>query len=245
MSRQVAALADNRLKRPLAECLAEVPAEWQPVLAAWRESAAGRGLIHWVDARQSAGATIYPVQPLRALVLTPLFAVRVVILGQDPYHRSGQAEGLAFSVPEGCARPPSLRNMDIELERDEAIVSTHSTSLVPWAEKGVLLLNTTLTVEEGAPASHAKKGWEALSDALIQAVAASARPKVFLLWGAHAQAKAALVAAAPGGPRLVLQANHPSPLSARRPPQPFIGCGHFGLARRFLADHGEALDWRR
>ena len=100
-------------------------------------------------------------------------------------------------------------------------------------------------MEDGAPASHAKKGWELLTDALIQAAAATPSPKVFLLWGAHAQAKSPLIQAVPGGPRLVLQANHPSPLSARRPPVPFIGCGHFGQARRFLGENGVTWDWRR
>ena len=114
MTRVAASPADNRLRRPLAECLDDVPADWAPVLCAWRLSPAGRGLMDFVEARRNAGATIYPAQPLRALALTPLAAVRVVILGQDPYHGAGQAEGLAFSVPAGCPKPPSLRNMDVE-----------------------------------------------------------------------------------------------------------------------------------
>ena len=140
-------------------------------------SAAGRGLIDFVEQRRGAGATVYPAQPLRALALTPLAAVRVVILGQDPYHGPGQAEGLAFSVPAGCPKPPSLRNMDVELKGMRELVSAHSCSLLPWAERGALLLNTTLTVEDGAPASHAKKGWEALTDALILAIAATPAPR--------------------------------------------------------------------
>jgi uracil-DNA glycosylase len=239
------ALPDNRLQRPLADCLDQVPASWAAPVEAWRRSPPGQGLQDFLARRQAAGAVIYPAEPLRALALTPLDAVHVVILGQDPYHGPGQAEGLAFSVPEGCRRPPSLRNIDIELERDLGIVSTHSNSLVPWAERGVLLLNTTLTVEDGAPASHARRGWEALTDGLIAAVAAAPQPKVFLLWGGHAQAKVALIDATVGGPRLVLQANHPSPLSARRPPVPFIGCGHFGQAQRWLAGRCVALQWQR
>lgn len=219
---------------------------WAPVVQAWQASAAGQRLLAFLAQRRQAGALVYPPEPLRALALTPLAAVRVVILGQDPYHGPGQAHGLAFSVPAGCPKPPSLRNIDAEIQRDTGIVSTHSGDLSAWASQGVLLLNTVLTVEDGQPASHARRGWEALTDALIQAVAAQPQPLAFLLWGAHAQAKAALVELAqPPGPRLVLQANHPSPLSARRGPIPFLGCGHFGLANRHLMDHGQApIDWR-
>ncbi len=239
------AAAPNALTRPLGEALdaTALSPGWQAVVAAWRHSGAGRSLVEFVERRQREGATVFPAEPLRALSLTPLDAVRVVILGQDPYHGAGQAEGLAFSVPAGQKLPPSLRNIDKELQRDLGQPPARSGHLIAWTRQGVLLLNTSLTVEEGAAGSHAKKGWEALTDGLIAATAAHAAPKVYLLWGAHAQAKAPLIEAA-GPQHLVLQANHPSPLSATRPPQPFIGCGHFGAAQAWLAARGVSLDWR-
>jgi uracil-DNA glycosylase len=235
--------APNRLREPLQEQLGQVPASWQPVLRAWRESSAGVGLLAHVEARQAAGATIYPHRVFRALELTPLDAVRVVVLGQDPYHGPGQAEGLAFSVPRGQKLPPSLRNIFKEQQRDLGLPMPGTGHLGGWAAQGVLLLNTALTVEDGQPASHAKRGWEALTDRLIDAVAREPRPKVFLLWGAHAQAKHDRIAAA-SPLHLILQSNHPSPLSALRPPAPFIGNGHFSAANRFLADLAQApIDW--
>ncbi len=210
--------------------------DWQPVVDAWAASRVGQRLQAFLAERRAAGAVIYPPEPLRALSLTPLASTRVVILGQDPYHGPGQAEGLAFSVPPGVPLPPSLRNIFKELARDGQPIP-HSGSLVPWAEAGTLLLNTVLSVEDGQPASHAGQGWEALTDALIRAAAQDAAPKVFMLWGKHAQAKASLIAAA-GQDHLVLTANHPSPLSATRPPQPFIGCGHFSTARAWLEQRG-------
>ena len=185
---------------------------------------------------------MYPPRPFRALELTPLSDVRVVILGQDPYHGIGQAHGLAFSVNDGVKPPPSLRNIFKELRRDLGAPPPMSGSLEPWARQGVLLLNTVLTVEEGAPASHAKRGWEELTDSLISTVARDAAPKVFMLWGAHAQAKRGLIEAA--GAHLVLTANHPSPLSAARRPAPFMGCGHFSAANAWLRQRGlSAIDW--
>ena len=234
---------DNQLAEPLERLLQADFGEWQPLLQAWRDSAAGRALIGAVDARVAAGATVYPAQVFRALQLTPRSLTRVVILGQDPYHGAGQAEGLAFSVPEGQRHPPSLRNIFKELQRGLGLPAPHSGSLVRWAEQGVMLLNTSLTVEDGLAASHSRFGWHVLTDAICAALAQDAAPKVFLLWGAHAQAKASLIAV--GGPQnLVLQANHPSPLSATRPPAPFIGCGHFERANQFLAAAGRgAVDW--
>jgi uracil-DNA glycosylase len=172
---------------------------------------------------------------LRALALTPLDEVRVVILGQDPYHGAGQAEGLAFSVAPGEKIPPSLRNIFKELQRDLGLPPAASGSLVRWSQQGVLLLNTSLTVEEGLPASHAHQGWEALTDAILQTVSQAERPLVFMLWGAHAQGKRALIESSPHrAQHLVQVANHPSPLSASRPPAPFLGCGHFSKANQFL-----------
>jgi uracil-DNA glycosylase len=201
----------------------------------------GQALLVFLKQRLQAGAQIYPPEPLRALCLSPLSDVKVVILGQDPYHGMGQAEGLAFSVPSGVAAPPSLRNIFKELQRDIGQVPPFEASLSPWATKGVLLLNTCLTVEDGLPASHAKQGWEALTDEIIKAVACSETPTVFMLWGAHAQAKQDLLVT---GRHLVLTANHPSPLSARRPPRPFVGCGHFSAANAWLEQHGRgAVLW--
>jgi uracil-DNA glycosylase len=231
----------DRLQAWQPECW-PVAADWQPWVDGFWSGAAGLRLAGFVQQRLAAGAVVYPPQPLRALALTPLAQVKVVILGQDPYHRSGQAEGLAFSVPDGQKLPPSLRNIFKELQRDLGLPVPVSGSLVRWAEQGVLLLNTCLTVEEGAPASHASQGWEVLTDALIQAVAQAGRPVVFMLWGAHAQAKRQLIeACAPKGLQQLLWANHPSPLSARRPPVPFLGCGHFGQVQRFLECNGLPL----
>jgi uracil-DNA glycosylase len=213
--------------------------DWQPLLAPFWASATGAQLGQFVQQRLAAGAQIYPPQPLRALELTALCEVRVVILGQDPYHSAGQAQGLAFSVAQGVKTPPSLRNIFKELQRDLGLPIPSHGSLQAWAGQGVLLLNTTLTVEDGQPASHAKRGWEVLTDDIIQACAQKSSPVVFMLWGAHAQAKQALIAAHNLDARhAVLLANHPSPLSALRPPLPFIGCGHFGAARKWLAQGG-------
>ena len=237
---------DNRLVEPIGRQVAAFQGEWAPLLQAWAASDAGRRLIAHVDARLAAGAVIFPAQVFRALALTPLSSVRVLILGQDPYHGPGQAEGLAFSVPAGQRLPPSLRNIVKELQRDLGVPVPSSGSLIAWARQGVLLLNTALTVEEARPASHAKLGWQVLTDGIVSAVAVHPRPKVFMFWGAHAQAKAPLVGAT-GGRHRVLQCNHPSPLSAARPPVPFVGCGHFGLARDFLlaSEPGvPAPDWR-
>ncbi len=239
-----AAAAPNQLIEPLADVLARAPADWAPLVRAWQASADGRALLAHVAQRQAAGAVIYPAQVLRALELTPRSAVRVLVLGQDPYHGAGQAEGLAFSVPPRVKPPPSLRNVLDEISRSLGVPHPPNGHLGGWARQGVLLLNTTLTVEDGLPASHARQGWESFTDALITATAADPGAKAYLLWGAHAQAKAPLIEAAGGGRHLVLQANHPSPLSARRPPAPFIGCGHFAQLRDFLASQGgPAIDW--
>ena len=218
-----------------------VAPDWRPVVDDFLASTAGQKLASFVRERLVAGAIIYPPLPLRALELTPLHGARAVILGQDPYHGPGQAEGLAFSVARGVKQPPSLRNIFKEMRwGPEDPLPAHG-SLVEWAQHGVLLLNSSLTVEDGQPASHAKRGWEVLTDALIESVAATASPCVYMLWGAHAKAKAGLIeetAARNGREVLVLQANHPSPLSANRPPVPFTGCGHFAQAREWLAARG-------
>lgn len=213
---------------------------WQPLVHEFFAGPRGQALQGFLQDRLSAGAVIFPPQPLRALELTPPDEVRVVILGQDPYHGRGQAEGLAFSVAPGVRLPPSLQNIFKEMQRDLGTpfppFPEPGGSLVKWAKNGVLLLNTGLTVEEGLPASHAGKGWEQLTDAVIRHVAEGPRPVVFMLWGSHAQSKRAFIPQDRG--HLVLTSNHPSPLSALRPPVPFIGNGHFGKARAFREQHG-------
>ena len=214
---------------------------WEKVVGEFFGSDAGHALTAFLQGRLADGAVIYPPRPLRALETTPLDAVHAVVLGQDPYHGPGQAEGLAFSVPHGVKLPPSLRNIFKELHCERPQPVPASGSLLPWAEHGVLLLNAVLTVEDGQPGSHVRRGWEALTDAVLAHVAAHASPCVYLLWGAHAQAKAPLIeatAARHGREALLLQANHPSPLSASRPPVPFLGCGHFAQARAWLAERG-------
>ena len=232
---------DNRLREPLEQAFAQVPGEWREVTDVFAASATGQALSGFVDQRVREGAVVYPDRVFRALALTALQDVRVVILGQDPYHGPGQAQGLAFSVAPGQRKlPPSLRNLLKEVRADTGAASICRDDLTPWAQQGVLLLNSALTVEDGAPQSHAGRGWEALTDALLAQVAARPAPTVFMLWGASAQRKRPLVEQ--GGRHLVLAANHPSPLSALRPPVPFIGCRHFSRANAFLAQRrpGEA-----
>lgn len=234
-----AAHATDRL-RAWAPAQWPVAPDWQALASDFFASPQGQGLGRYLTERLAAGAVVYPPQPLRALELTPLAQVRVLILGQDPYHGPGQAEGLAFSVAPGVKLPPSLRNIHQELARDLAPWTPPADgSLLAWARQGVLLLNTCLTVEDGKPASHAGQGWEVLTDRLVRAVVQRAEPVVFMLWGAHAQKVAAAAGlSAQHTHHLVLTANHPSPLSARRPPVPFLGCGHFGRAQAFLRERG-------
>ncbi|WP_053014058.1 uracil-DNA glycosylase [Caldimonas brevitalea] len=232
--------ATNRLREPLSACFDSVPPDWREVTDTFRASGTGRALIEYVDARVAAGAVVYPADVFKALQLTPLASVKVVILGQDPYHGPGQAQGLCFSVaPDSPKLPPSLRNIHKEVAADLGTPVSRQGDLSHWARQGVLLLNTVLTVEDGQPQSHAQRGWEQLTDALITQVSRHARPSVFLLWGAPAQRKQALVDTRR---HAVFTANHPSPLAALRPPQPFIGCRHFSRSNGWLAEHrpGEA-----
>ena len=191
-------------------------------------------------AEKAAGKHIFPKgsQWFRALDLTPLDSVRVVILGQDPYHGPGQAHGLCFSVSPGVRTPPSLQNIYKELRDDHGIAPAAHGFLEHWAKQGVLLLNNVLTVEQGIAASHKGKGWERFTDAVVRLVSERPDPIVFLLWGSHAQKKAASV---DSGRHLVLKAAHPSPLSAYNG---FFGCRHFSQANDFLAAHGQPpIDW--
>ena len=225
------------------------PESWRAVLEPVLATLPLRQLGAFLRAEEAAGKTIYPPrgQRLTALELTPLDAVKVVILGQDPYHGPGQAHGLAFSVPPGVRIPPSLANIHKELAADlglaRPVPGLYGGNLEGWARQGVLLLNTSLTVEAGQAGSHARAGWEPLTDAVVAAVAAREQPAVFLLWGAHARRKVSQVAGlGPGSHHLVLTAAHPSPLSAHAG---FLGCRHFSQANAFLAAHGRgALDWR-
>jgi uracil-DNA glycosylase len=174
--------------------------------------------------------------------MTSLDAVKVVILGQDPYHGPGQAHGLSFSVQEGVRIPPSLMNIHKELDADLGLPRPAHGSLVAWAKQGVLLLNTVLTVEEGKAASHQKLGWEAITDACVEAVASKPEPCVFILWGRHAQAKAPAIEALGQGRHLILRSAHPSPLSAHNG---FFGTRPFSRANDFLEQAGRgAIDWR-
>jgi uracil-DNA glycosylase len=207
----------------------------QPYMAALKD---------FLVAEKAAGKRIFPKgsEWFRALDLTPLGQVRVVILGQDPYHGLGQAHGLCFSVKPGTPIPPSLVNIYKELKSDLAIAPARHGFLEHWAKQGVLLLNSVLTVQMGQAASHRDRGWERFTDAAIEAVNRQPDPVVFMLWGSYAQKKAALVDSIDkGGRHLVLKAPHPSPLSAHAG---FFGCRHFSKANEFLEANGFApIDW--
>ena len=233
-----------------------VAPDWRGVVDRFLSSPEGGRLASFIQQRVAAGARIFPPCPFHALELTPLQQVRVVILGQDPYHGVGQAQGLAFSTAPGVKLPPSLRNIFEEVARDpdlcplararlQARRSRPDGSLVPWARQGVLLLNTSLTVEEGRPGSHAKQGWEVLTDDIIKSASKLEWPVVFMLWGAQAQTKRLLIDRQRlTGQHVVLAANHPSPLSASRGAVPFVGCSHFAQANAFFKGRGEpVIDW--
>jgi uracil-DNA glycosylase len=197
-------------------------------------------LKRFLLAEREAGKRIFPAGAnwFRALDLTPLDQVKVVILGQDPYHGPGQAHGLCFSVPDGVRPPPSLVNIYKELQADLGISPPTHGFLEHWARQGVLLLNSVLTVEMGLAASHRDRGWERFTDAVIRLVNARSQPVVFMLWGSYAQKKAGFVDASR---HLVLKAPHPSPLSAH---SGFLGCRHFSKANAFLESRGlTPIDW--
>lgn len=197
-------------------------------------------LKRFLVGERGRGKRIFPKggEWFRALDLTPLDEVRVVILGQDPYHGAGQAMGLCFSVPAGVRPPPSLQNIHSELEADLGLPRPTTGDLTPWAERGVLLLNAVLTVGPGKPASHASRGWERFTDRVIAELSTRREGIVFLLWGRYAQQKGAVVDT---GRHHVLTAAHPSPYSAANG---FFGCRHFSRANELLtADGREAVDW--
>ncbi|WP_324741215.1 uracil-DNA glycosylase [Tsuneonella sp. CC-YZS046] len=221
-----------------------LPPSWSPVLQPVLATQEARRLGGWLRAEEAAGKRIYPPrgQRLAALELTPLDKVKVVILGQDPYHGPGQAHGLSFSVPQGVPPPPSLVNIYKELKSDLGIGPPDHGDLSHWAKQGVLLLNNALTVEAGQAGSHQNRGWEAITDAAVAAVAARPEPSVFILWGSHAQAKAARIPELTDSDRhLVIRSPHPSPLSAHRG---FFGSKPFSRANAFLEANGRgAIDW--
>ncbi len=223
--------------------LKSVPAGWKAVLGEVLAGPEARRLGGFLRAEETAGKRVYPPRGLRlrALELTALDEVKVVILGQDPYHGEGQAHGLAFSVPEGVKVPPSLANIRKELQSDLGLQPGNHGNLESWARQGVLLLNNALTVEDGRAGSHQMMGWEVITDAVVAAVAARDEPTVFMLWGNHARKKAARIDGLAKGPHLVLTAPHPSPLSAHGG---FFGCRHFSKANAFLEANGRApIDW--
>jgi len=217
-----------------------LPPSWLRFVAPQFETESIQALGRFLRAEKAAGKAIYPpgAQIFAALEQTGFEAVKVVILGQDPYHGPGQAHGLCFSVPPGVPIPPSLRNIRAELKRDLGLALPAHGSLSAWATRGVLLLNAVLTSQRGIAGAHQGKGWEPFTDAVIEALNREREALVFMLWGAQAQAKGRMI---DGARHLVLKAPHPSPLSAHRG---FIGCGHFSAANRWLSEHGIApIDW--
>lgn len=220
-----------------------IPDSWRAALEPVLATPAARRLGGFLGAQEAAGTPVFPPRGsrLRALELTPLEAVKAVILGQDPYHGPGQATGLCFAVAPGVRVPPSLANIYRELESDAGIACPDHGDLTAWAKQGVLLLNTTLTVESGRAGSHAGQGWEAITDACIAAVAARADPTVFILWGKHAQSAVKRIDRLGRGPHCVIESPHPSPLSAHRG---FFGSRPFSRTNAFLEAHGRgAIDW--
>jgi len=214
---------------------------WQAVLQQEFTKPYMQELRTFLLQEKQAGKAVYPPGPqiFNALNSTPLPDVKVVILGQDPYHNPGQAHGLCFSVLPGVTPPPSLVNIYKELQRDLGITPAAHGCLQHWAAQGVLLLNAVLTVERSKPASHQGKGWEQFTDAVVAVLNAQGKDLVFLLWGSHAQKKGQYISRSR---HLVLESPHPSPLSAHRG---FLGNGHFSRTNAWLAEHGKPpVDWR-
>ena len=213
---------------------------WKARVGEWFAREDMRALSAFLRQRKAAGARIYPPgrDIFAAFDATPFDAVKVVILGQDPYHGAGQAHGLCFSVLPGVPVPPSLLNIYKELERDTGFIRPDHGCLLPWARRGVLLLNSELTVEDGKPGSHQGRGWEGFTDHVVDVLNRECEQLVFLLWGSYAQKKGAVI---DGRRHRVLKAPHPSPLSAHRG---FLGCGHFSAANQDLARCGKTpIDW--
>ena len=215
---------------------------WKARIGDWFAREDMQQLAQFLRQRKAAGATVYPPgrDLFAAFNATPFDAVKLVILGQDPYHGPGQAHGLCFSVLPGVPVPPSLLNIYKELEADLGIARASHGCLLPWAQQGVLLLNAVLTVEDGKPGSHQGKGWEGFTDHVVDVLNRERENLVFLLWGSYAQAKGKVIDARR---HRVLKAPHPSPLSAHRG---FLGNGHFKSANEYLEQHGKTpVDWQK
>lgn len=213
---------------------------WKARIGDWFEREDMQQLSAVLRQRKAAGAAIYPPGKdiFAAFNATPFNAVKLVILGQDPYHGPGQAHGLCFSVRPGVAVPPSLLNIYKELEADTGFIRPTHGYLMPWAQQGVLLLNSVLTVEDGKPGSHQGKGWEGFTDHVVDVLNREREGLVFLLWGSYAQKKGAVIDTSR---HRVLKAPHPSPLSAHRG---FLGCKHFSAANQYLVRTGQRpIDW--
>lgn len=218
----------------------KIESSWKSALAGEFEKPYFENLVRYLHSEKSAGKTIYPPgsQIFRAFDLTPINKVKVVILGQDPYHNPGEAMGLSFSVPKGIATPPSLKNIFKEIETDLGIRMSGSPDLTPWAEQGVLMLNAILTVEAHKAASHSKIGWAEFTDAVIKYLSDNNKGIVFMLWGNFARSKRELIDASK---HHVLEAAHPSPLARGA----FFGCRHFSKANEMLAAEGKTpIDWQ-
>lgn len=224
----------------LKESLSRIDPSWKSALLPEMEKPYMENLRNFLEQENTKGASIFPPQEdiFNALIQTPLQDVKVVIIGQDPYHGEGQAHGLSFSVQKGVRLPPSLRNIYKEIELEYGVWPSKDGDLTGWAKQGVLLLNATLSVESGLAASHQKKGWEHFTDKIIHTVNETCDRTVFLLWGSHAQKKASFI---DRERHLVLESPHPSPLSAHRG---FLGCGHFKKANDYLAANGRTeINW--
>lgn len=218
----------------------QIEKSWKEALGAEFEKPYFAALVQELHRQKQAGEVIFPPggQIFKAFELCPLGKVKVVILGQDPYHSYGQAMGLSFSVPQGVEAPPSLKNIFKEIESDLGIRMSGSPDLRPWAEQGVLLLNSVLTVRAGQPASHSRIGWQTFTDAVIKTISDRCEGVVFLLWGNYARSKAVLV---DKSRHHVLEAPHPSPLARGA----FFGCRHFSATNEILAAEGKSpIDWK-
>lgn len=221
--------------------MTEATLSWSDLLAEEKEKSYFLAALSYVNEARRSGKTIYPAKEntFYALTATPLDKVKVVIIGQDPYHGPNQAHGLCFSVQKGVPAPPSLQNMFKELHRDCGIPLPSHGCLEKWAKQGVLLLNTILTVEHGKAHSHADIGWESFTDQVIKTISEHRNGIIFLLWGSHAQKKSRLIDIRK---HHVLKSTHPSPLSAHRG---FLGCGHFSQVNHILEKAGQdKIDWQ-
>jgi uracil-DNA glycosylase len=219
----------------------------QHILTSWKEALAFEKqqpyfseILNLIDSERINGKVIFPEKNkiFQCFKITELSAVKIVILGQDPYHGLGQAHGLCFSVPKGVPFPPSLRNIFTELKNDIGAPIPQSGDLTKWGEQGILLLNTSLTVEEGKAGSHSAIGWAKFTDKVIEAVNTYQKNVIFLLWGSHARSKKELIDT---DKHIVLEAPHPSPLSAHRG---FFGCQHFSKTNQILKSQGKTvINW--